>query len=66
MQLLHRISIGGSPFLGLFENCSLCYFNKATTVISATLANSTQKKPKERKYSKKKPHICYYQCKKYF
>lgn len=38
--------MGGVSFLGPFENPSLYYFNKATTVISATLANSTHKKQK--------------------
>lgn len=38
--------MGGSPFLGPFENPSLSYF-KATTIISATLANGTQKNQKK-------------------
>lgn len=40
--------MGGCPYSGPFENHSVYYFNKATTVISATLANSTQKKLKKK------------------
>lgn len=43
-RLVHRISMGGASFLCSFENPSLHHFNKAATVISATLANSTHKK----------------------
>lgn len=45
--------MGGASFLDSFENPSFYSFNKATTVISATLVNSTHKKQKEIKYSKK-------------
>lgn len=44
--------MGGSPVLGPFENPSLYYF-KATTIISETLANGTQKNQNKIKSNKK-------------